>query len=244
MSAKRRVILLVNPNTNTSTTAMMRDLAAFELRGSGVDVVGVTALHGPKMLINQESLKESAEHVRDVVRAYLASPGGTDISAIIVAAVGDPGRNELSEEVAVPVVGIGEASILAASKGGRSFGMATSTPLLVSSLEQLVRDHDRAEHFRGVKLTASGPLALAADPEKQFLELHQAVSESVVAGAEAVLIAGGPLSDTARRLAAEGIAEIIEPIPSACRLAMKRIRSGPAAVDGAAPKPGVGDTHV
>ena len=223
MSTKPRVILIVNPNTNTSTTAMMRDLATLELRGSGLEVVGITALHGPKMLIDPENLEASVVHVQDVVRSYLVGPDGSNVSAIIVAAIGDPGRQELSEEVSVPVVGIGEAAILAASQDGRSFGMATSTPLLAPSLEKLVQVHDRAAHFCGVKLTASGPLALAANPQEQFLELRNAVVESVATGAQAVIIAGGPLSETARRLSAENVAVIIEPIPSACRLALKRL---------------------
>lgn len=230
MSIDQRVILIVNPNSNTATTEMMRDLAEHELSGSGVEVVGLTALHGPKMLIDPENLKASAAHVLDVVRSYLAGPDGSKVCAIIVAAIGDPGRQELSEEVSVPVVGIGEAAILAASEGGRSFGMATSTPLLVPSLGQLVEEHSRAEHFCGVKLTVSEPLALAADPEEQFRQLRAAVQESVASGAQAVIIAGGPLSETARRLSAENIAAVIEPIPSACRLVLKRLDTDRPAV--------------
>ena len=226
MPTNSRVVLIVNPNTNASTTAMMRDLAAAELRESGLEVVGLTALHGPKMLIDPESLDISAVHVRDVVRSYLDGPSGSDVAAIIVAAIGDPGRGELSEEVEIPVVGIGEAAILAASEGGRKFGMATSTPLLAPSLSQLVDEHGRTGHFCGVKLTETGPLALAADPQQQFLELRQAVLESVASGAQAVIIAGGPLSETARKLSAENIAAIVEPIPSACRLILERLHTG------------------
>lgn len=223
MSTESRVVLIVNPNSNTATTSMMRDLAAQELQEHGMEVVGLTALHGPTMLIDPESLKASATHVRDVVRSYLAGPGGSNVCAVIVAAIGDPGRQELSDEVAVPVVGIGEAAILAASEDGRSFGMATSTPLLVPSLEQLVESHSGTEHFCGVKLTDSEPLALAADPQEQFLQLRKAVKDSVSSGARAVIIAGGPLSETARRLSTENIAVIIEPIPSACRLVVTRL---------------------
>jgi len=37
-------------------------------------------------------------------------------------------------------------------------------------------------------------------------------------GADAVIIAGGPLSATARRLAESTSVAIIQPVPSACRL--------------------------
>ncbi|WP_434614407.1 aspartate/glutamate racemase family protein [Arthrobacter sp. A5] len=65
-------------------------------------------------------------------------------------------------ELTIPVVGIGEAAILAASQHGRRFGMATTTPLLVTSLTELVMEHQRTEYFCGVRLTESDPLTLAA----------------------------------------------------------------------------------
>ena len=227
MSTNARVILIVNPNTNTSTTAMMRELAAAELGDSGLEVVGITVLQGPKMLIDPENFTASAEYVQDVVHSYLAGPEGSNVAAIVIAAIGDPGWQELSDEVQMPVVGIGEAAILAASEQGRPFGMATSTPLLVPSLTRLVAKHGQAAQFCGVKLTASEPLALAADPQEQFRQLRQAVLESVASGAQAVIIAGGPLSETARRLSAEGVAVIIEPIPNACRLVLRKLRTDP-----------------
>lgn len=226
MSTKPPVLLLVNPNTNSSTTRMMRELAAAELSGTGVEVVGVTVGQGPRMLIDPADVAASGEYVQEVVRTYLAGPAGSAVAAVVVAAMGDPGRRELANELEIPVVGIGEAAILAASANGRHFGMATSTPLLQDSLARLVSEHGRHTQFCGVQLTASDPLVLAADPQKQFVELRDAVLACVAAGAEAVIIAGGPLSETARRLTAEHVATIIEPIPSACELVVERLPAG------------------
>ncbi|MCY0903327.1 aspartate/glutamate racemase family protein [Arthrobacter sp. H14-L1] len=226
MSAKVPLVLLVNPNTNTSTTLMMRELAAAEFTDSDLLVVGITALAGPRMLIDPANLDGAKVHVREVVKDYLSGPDGSRVIAIIVAAIGDPGRAELSLELAIPVVGIGEAAILAASRNGRRFGMATSTPLLVPSLTELVMAHQRTEYFCGVRLTESDPLTLAANPEAQFLELQAAVRRCVADGAKAVIIAGGPLSETARRLSKEPNAAIIEPLPSACQLIRERLRTG------------------
>lgn len=221
-------VLLVNPNTNPGTTAMMTDLAAAELAPHGLDVVGLTAAAGPAMITDPEALAESRQHVRRAALDYLAGPGGSAVAAVIVAAIGDPGREELSGELAVPVLGIGQGSIHAASRGNRRFGMATSTPLLAPSLARLVAAHGRSGLFTGVRLTASEPLLLAADPEQQYRELAAAVGESTaVDGAEAVIIAGGPLSATARRLAQTTRAEIIQPVPSACRLLLETLGAIP-----------------
>ncbi len=225
MCTKFPLVLLVNPNTNTSTTLMMRDLAAAEFTNSDLKVVGIRALEGPRMLIDPENLEVAKVHVQKVVKDYLSGPDGSRVIAIIVAAIGDPGRAELSLELAIPVVGIGEAAVLAASQNGRRFGMAASTPLLVPSLADMVMTHQRTEYFCGVRLTESDPLTLAANPEAQFQELQAAVLQSAADGAKAVIIAGGPLSETARRLSKERVAAIIEPIPSACQLIRERLKT-------------------
>jgi allantoin racemase len=217
---ERRQILLVNPNTNTATTEMMRSYAAAEL--ADYEVVGATAARGPRMIVDPHALAESAPQVVQTVQNAWGEDG---FDAVIVAAIGDPGRHELEAILDVPVVGIGQASVVVASRQGRPFAMATSTPLLVHSLAALADRHRGDARFTGIQLTDSEPLALAADPEQQFLELAHAVDRCVSNGAEAVIIAGGPLSETARRLAKRDIATIIEPIPSACALIRERLRA-------------------
>ncbi|MCA4134759.1 aspartate/glutamate racemase family protein [Arthrobacter sp. M4] len=224
----RNTVLLVNPNSNSKTTAMMAELAAAQLEPHGFDVVGLTAAAGPAMIIDPGALAESQPHVRSAVLDYLSGPDlsgrdGGSVAGVIVAAIGDPGRAELHEALELPVVGIGQGSIHAAARGNRKFGMATSTPLLAESLEKLVAAHGKSELFTGVRLTDSEPLVLAADPERQYLELAAAVEQSTLDGAEAVIIAGGPLSATALRLAQTTTAEIVQPVPSACRLLLERL---------------------
>ncbi|WP_115788155.1 aspartate/glutamate racemase family protein [Arthrobacter silvisoli] len=223
----RRTVLLVNPNSNSRTTAMMAGLAEESLAPLGFGVVGLTAAKGPAMIIDPESLAASAAHVRTAVLDYLAGPDGGTVAAVIVSAIGDPGREALALELTgqdIAVFGIGQGSIHQASKGGRRFGMATSTPLLADSLAALVGSHGKSENFSGVRLTASEPLVLAADPERQYRELAAAVGDSTTLdGAEAVIIAGGPLSETARRLARTTSAEIIQPIPGACALLLEQL---------------------
>ncbi|MER5391867.1 aspartate/glutamate racemase family protein [Saccharopolyspora sp. NPDC002686] len=216
-------VLLVNPNTNRATTEMMRALAARSFLGSGLGVDGVTAAAGPSMLLDPAALKESERHVRDAALRALDDADRRYL-AVIVAAIGDPGRSRLDEELDLPVVGIGQAAIRAAGRAGRRFGMATSTPQLVDSLTALVAEHGMSEGFTGVRLTESEPLVLAADPERQFAELAAAVDRCTEADdADAVIIAGGPLSETARRIAEARTCEIVEPIPSAAGLVLQEL---------------------
>ncbi|MFP5311482.1 MAG: hypothetical protein ACLGH7_03590, partial [Actinomycetes bacterium] len=67
----------------------------------------------------------------------------------------------------------------------------------------------------------------------QFQELLEAVREANRDdGAEAVIIAGGPLSGTARRLAAAGAAEIVQPVPSACAMVLDLLERRPRRAHG------------
>lgn len=50
MPSTDRRILLVNPNTNTTTTAMMTQLAQNQLERAAIAVHGATALRGPSMI--------------------------------------------------------------------------------------------------------------------------------------------------------------------------------------------------
>ncbi|MEV7606833.1 aspartate/glutamate racemase family protein [Paenarthrobacter sp. NPDC089322] len=223
MGTETKTVLLVNPNTNRNTTDTMVHLAKENLVPHGFEVIGLTAAAGPAMIVDPQSLAESGTHVRDAVLGYLSGPDGGKVTGVLVAAIGDPGRAGLARELDIPVIGIGQGSVRAAAHAPdgslRRFGMATSTPLLVDALGKLVAAHGVSEHFTGVRLTESEPLVLAGDPERQFQELAHAVHAAMDQdGAEAVIIAGGPLSATARRLAGTTAVEIIQPVPSACRL--------------------------
>lgn len=226
MTAPRsRRVLLVNPNSNAETTAMMCDFARAEL--PDLEVVGATASGGPRMIVDPAALRASRRYVVAQALAHLEQGAPGEYCAIVVAAIGDPGRAELEDLVGdeIPVLGIGMASVIAASAGGRPFGMATSTPQLAGSLAELAAAHGGGARFTGVELTPSAPLELAADPERQFEELRDAAIAAAARGAQAVIIAGGPLSATARRIAELGVAHIVEPIPAACALVRRRLGS-------------------
>ncbi len=212
MSSERGTIALINPNTNADTTDMMVELARETLSEWTVD--GYTAPFGPRMITEPVALEESVVPVVQLGH-QVAEQHGAD--AIIVCAFGAPGRTELAEVLKIPVVGIGQAAILRAAADG-PFGIATTTRMLSDSLHRLVVAHGEQARFTGIELTAAGPLALAADPDEQFRQLLDAVRRGRERGAESMIIGGGPLSATARRLRGEVDIRIVEPIPAACEL--------------------------
>jgi Asp/Glu/hydantoin racemase len=185
----------------------------------GVAVRGVGAAHGEAMILNEEAL---AVGEQEVVRIGVAEAGTVD--AIVVAAFGNPGARRLRDLLSIPVIGIGEAAVREAAAGGRRFGIATTTPQLVRSIEAGVHSLGLAVSFTGVRVPGGDPLTFAANPTDQDEALALAATQCIeLDGAEAVVVGGGPLSDTAARLRQRFQTTIIEPVPAAMRHILKEL---------------------
>lgn len=196
----------MNPNSARATTDAMVAIA----RRTLPEVTGWTAPAGPELLVNMDYLRAAADHV---ARAEL--PAG--VTGVIVSAFGDPGRAQLAARLTVPVVGIGQAAARTAAAGGRRFAVATHTPGLVEGIDALMRAEAPGADYLGTFLTEGDPLALAADPGLLDRALLAAMTRAHAAGAEAVIIGGGPLGEAAERLRPLAPCELIAPIPEAAR---------------------------
>jgi allantoin racemase len=222
-AASTRRILLINPNTNQATTDMMVRIAR-SAAPNDIEIVGATAPHGPMMIVDPDALAASAPQVVEIGVSV-----GKDVAGIIISAFGDPGFAELTRRVGIPVVGIAEASMRAASEKGRRFGVATTTPKLVPSINARAAELGVAGSFTGVRLTSGDPVQLAADPDRMTEALRQAVSECVERDrAEAVVIGGGPLGNAATALTPMFTIPVIAPIPAAVHRLMAILDRGSA----------------
>lgn len=205
-----RKIVLINPNTSARTTAMMAGIARTYLP-AGFAVEALTAETGVAMIVNPQELAAS---VRGVVTMGLSAAASAD--GIIVGAFGDPGLEQLRQNLVIPVTGLCEASMLDASIGARRFAIATVTPLLVESFAEKARNLGLSHLYAGTRLTEGDPIALAQDPERLHAALLDATRKCFEEdGAEAVIIGGGPLGQAAMRLQQELSAPVIAPIRSA-----------------------------
>lgn len=203
------MILLANPNANTATTAAMCAIAAPWLPG----VRGWTAPTGPQVIVTPEQLDRAADGI-----AALHPHAGC--RGVIVAAFGDPGATLLAGRLSVPVIGIGAAAARAAAQGGRAFAVATTTPALRDRIDALMQEQPG---YLGCHLT-DGPNVMS-DPDALDRALLDAVMRAAAAGAQAVIIGGGPLAQAAVRLASLSPVPLIQPVPEAAR-AMARLLRG------------------
>lgn len=210
-------IQIVNPNTSTATTALMVEMARSVLP-SGVSASGLTARHGAPLIVEPAALALAA----DAVLALQADMVG---DGVVVAAYGDPGADALRHRLAVPVIGIGEASMRAAAEKGRRFSIVTTTPLLEASIRARVEGLGLTPQLASIRFTTADPAILTADPAALEAALEALVVRCDTGdGAEAVVIGGGPLSQAARALAARSPVAIIEPVPEAVKWLLRRLQ--------------------
>lgn len=208
-------ILLINPNTSQATTQAMHQLAVPCLPPQ-VQLHSVTAAEGAPMITTPEELDTAIAQV-----VALAQQWATRVDAVVIGAFGNPGLAQLQALLTVPVVGIGEAAMREAARGGRPFGVATTTPQLRDSIDAAVAALGLAGAFTGCQIPCDAPLALAQQPLLQDAQLAKAVQACIQEdGAQAVVIGGGPLADSVPRLAPLFAVPVISPVEAAVRTAL------------------------
>jgi Asp/Glu/hydantoin racemase len=210
-------LLLVNPNTNAATTATMLRIAR-RAAPDGVLVEGATVARGAPLLADEAQLAIGAAATQELIAATdLASFGG-----VIVAAFGDPGLEACRAISPVPVTGIAEAAMAEAAALGR-FVIATTTRNLVAAIEARAASYGYGASHLGTWLTRGDAAAVMADPGRLEAALGDAVAEAIAAVApDAVIIGGGPLAEAAAALRPRFAVPLIEPVPAAIRLAVRR----------------------
>jgi len=208
-------ILLINPNSSAATSAMMLSIAREAAAGSTAVAVA-TAVRAPSMIVTEAELAAAAEDVIEIGTAHRS-----DCKGIVVSAFGDPGLEELRRRVDIPVTGLCEASMLEASTGGRRFGIATTTPLLIDAMVRRAEGLGLSDQLTGIRCTDSDPFSLTGNHDRLILALSKTVCACIeLDGAQAVIIGGGPLGQAADQLQAAFVTPIIAPIPCAIRRAI------------------------
>ena len=219
-----KIIVLINPNSNADTTRSMTEIAATATEGVAT-VEGKSNEGVPPLLTTPKDL---ADALPGVVRIGVEAAKDDRVAAIIIAAFGDPGLEELRAEVDLPVFGIREQAFHEAARDGRPFGIATTTPDpgLAEAFRQTAAALGYEDQFRGTRATPGDPNALMAkSPDELDAALAEAVRASMADGAEAVIIGGGPLTASALRLQPQFDIPLVVPVIAAAQAAAEEVEA-------------------
>ncbi len=188
-------ILLINPNTAESVTALVTDHAR-TIAGDAATFVPVTGRFGARYISTRAAAAIAGHAALDALAQHIA---GCD--AVYLACFGDPGLAALREISPVPVIGMAEASCLEACKRGRRFAIVTGGALWGPMLTEFVAWLGLAERLAAVRTIAPTGDRIARDPEAALAELATACTACAVEdGADVVILGGAALAGLAARI--------------------------------------------
>jgi Asp/Glu/hydantoin racemase len=215
-------LLVINSNTTEAVTARIEAEARLAA-APGTVVEAVTAPFGLPLIVTRADWQVAGTAT---LAALGARAGHYD--AAIIACFGDPGLDAAKMLAGVPVLGISEAAFHAASMLGKRFGVVSFTRDLQPMFEMCLDMHGLRGRCAGFRM---GP-SFAGDPGRVAEEaeplVRRLVAEAVEHdGAEAVIVAGGPLAGVARRLAPESPVPLVDGTAAAVSLAEALVRLSP-----------------
>jgi Asp/Glu/hydantoin racemase len=217
-------ILVVNGNTTQAITDRIGD-AARAAAPPGVTVEALTVPYGLPLIVSRADWLVAGP----AILAALSERRGS-YDAAVIAVFGDPALDAAKELLEVPVLGISEAAFHAAAMLGRRFGIVSFTAALKPMFEDCLHQHGLTARCTGFRMgppDASYPDGIGAAEKATLLALVRASIEQD--GAEAVILAGGPLAGVAPLLQPEVGVPLVDGTAAAVRLA--------AALAGLAPTP-------
>lgn len=186
-------ILLINPNTTAPITARL--VAAAQARAPGVDFRGATGRFGAAYIATHSAYAIAGHAALD---AFASEGDGCD--AVLIACFGDPGVDAVRDIAGMPVLGMAEASILAASAGGARVGIVTGGERWPAMLAAFAAARGLSERIAGIRAVTPDGGGIARDPDAALATLAEAAARCRDEdGAEIVILGGAGLIGLAER---------------------------------------------
>ena len=188
-------ILLINPNTTKSITALVAKHAR-AIAGDAATFVPVTGRFGACYISSRAAAAIAAHAALDALAEHVA---GCD--AVYLACFGDPGLAALREISPVPVIGMAEASCLEACNRGRRFAIVSGGALWGPMLTEFVAWLGLAERLAAIRTIAPTGDQIARDPEAALAHLAAACTACAAEDrADVVILGGAALAGLAARI--------------------------------------------
>lgn len=216
-------ILLINPNTTAEVTALMEHVLAPHLP-AGVTLMPVTGRFGARYIASRTAAA-IAGHA--AIEAY--AEHGQDCDAVYLACFGDPGLLALKELARVPVIGMAEASCLAAAALTERFSIVTGGERWGPMLGEFVATLGLGDRLAGIETVAPTGAEIARDPDGAIDLLAQACRLAATRdGAGAVILGGAGLAGLAARIQPHLDIPVICSVEAGMQAVLAALRVSPA----------------
>ncbi len=196
-STPQRRLLLINPNTSSSTTERLVQTLTPRLPAD-MRLDAHTAPFGAAYIACEASHAVAAHAALEVWAAQLRT-GAQAPEAVLIGCFGDPGLFALRECSACPVTGLAEASFIEASAHG-DFAIVTGGVRWKPMLERLAQSLGYGPRLLHIETVAPSGAEMLADPEMALRCLRQACQDAARPGVRALILGGAGLAGYAQML--------------------------------------------
>lgn len=177
-------IAVLNPNTHHGMTAAVCEQLAARLPGS-FEFVPITSDDGPRVIATPQSYAEGAASA-----LRLAARVPDDADGVLLACFGDPGLAELRDAIGVPVVGMAETAMQAATARGERFAIVTAGLPWRDMLWDFARRHGLDGGLLDVFALDVNGAQLVAEPDRYRVEVGALSRWAADAGARTLMFGG------------------------------------------------------
>jgi allantoin racemase len=210
-------IVILNPNSTVSMTEDMVEIARATLP-PGAEVAGLTNAAGPSAIQGEAD----ALACMPGLRALTALPAVQRADAVVIGCFDDTGLAELRATLGRPVVGLGEAGVLAATLAAPRFSVLTTTDCSVPVITANIGAMGFGPRCDGVRAAHVPVLELP----HRIPDLRGALAGlSRDSGSGAIVLGCAGMSRLAGELAAPGLPVLVDPVRAAVTLAAAVVRS-------------------
>lgn len=213
--ARRRRLLVINPNATESMTQDIAD-AARRTAGNDVDVLEKTNTEGPA------SIQGEADGIAAVPGVLKLIASAPDVDAAIIACFDDTGLAEARAAAPFPVIGIGEASYIVAGLIGSKFSVVTTLAVSIPVLEGNIQTGGWGHQCSRVRASGIPVLALESDPDAVDRIADEIALAKAQDGIDAVVLGCAGMSrhvDTLNERVARSV-HLVDPVAAATHLAL------------------------
>jgi len=187
-------LLIVNPNASVAVTRWLAEEAR-RVAPTGVEIL---ALNADSKLKALETPADILIAGCAVVRAIETHARAGDLVGAIIAAFGDPGLSEARALGVTRMVGLGEASLRAAARGGRRFSIVTLGAAMRESITTKVEALGFEPELSQVQVLPFAVSDMIADRDMARALIVDAVRHCP---SEVVLLGGAPFAGMAQSIA-------------------------------------------
>jgi Asp/Glu/hydantoin racemase len=219
-------LLAINPNTTTAVTEKLV-AAGRALAPSGIEIIGATGRFGARYISSRSAVAIAGHAALDAFAEHGASADG-----VLLACFGDPGLLALRELAPCPVLGLAEASCIAASAGGRRFSIVTGGERWDQMLREFVAGLGFGASLASIRCVAPTGGQIAANPDAAHQILADAASAAAREdGAEAVILGGAGLVGIADALRSRVPVPLLCSVETGFRMAFSMLADPPKKPD-------------